>query len=174
MRLLLIIAIIAQCSCSTTNRAVTGLGVIATAVVGYLVIENTINKSEHRPEAKYVDPRLESYLAEFIKEAESRKVKIDLNHISLTVGKVSNERYFAEAYPSSVIFNEDKFDTYKEDFIRFLMFHELGHSLFSLDHTTNQQDIMASGGIATGRLKLSEVERIDELFSISKPITPTK
>ncbi len=167
--LLLLILLLPSCNLGTSYK--------------YDVSKYLYNKSDiQNLNYSYVDSRLLPYLNEFIKEAGDRNVPIDLTGLRMRVGDTSNPNYYAEA----LIHNSDKPrnievafrpDTLTMDtkFLRWLVFHELGHAILALQHRSDQEAIMNTGGVVTNPyLELTDQTRIDELFKPYTTIAPSK
>ena len=133
-----------------------------TALIAYLF---------YRPKNKpaEIDPRLQSYVDDFIREANSRSIKVQdlLKGKRIVSSTTMQDRGLSIG--KNVFVREDVIETANADHLRYLMFHELGHNLFGYPHSNDPQSIMAGGGVsADGKLKLSETERINIFFTTGK------
>ena len=143
--------------------------VLVVIAAAFLIYREKTKPMKNKPEPKFVDQKLKSYLDDFLLSASERNIPIDLSKVTIKIGKPSIEGARAESVGNDITFDESEFDTFSDSHKRYLMFHEIGHNIFGYDHSTDPQSIMAGGGIsAGGSLLISESKRIDDFFNLSK------
>jgi hypothetical protein len=121
--------------------------------------------SELYEDYTFIDPALQPYVDNFVKDANDRGVQVNLTNFKIFITDIKGK--FGVSLEKSVHIDSDFFYSYSgySTQIEIIVYHELGHHFLNLKHDNSKPLIMSSPTNITLYNSIGRERALDDLFS---------